>query len=184
MVHLQIYTEDFVRPSIDIDMEFDKISIEKTPSVEKFLKILDNAIYKSPSQFIDCFNTTLDIDCLSTGCKTALLALFRPDLLIDLTECGDNARSAILNFITEGNIISPPFLLPIIYPFSEPTCDVELNSYRFTKFKALSNYLYDEYPGLLPLLPEGVEELIPHDLSRFKDIWNNTWFPPLGSHVK
>ena len=46
---------------------------------------------------------TLNIDKLSTGCKTALNVLYNPDKVFDIRECGDNALDVIYSF-PEGNI--------------------------------------------------------------------------------
>ncbi len=43
--------------------------------------------YKIKSKFN---GVTLDVDCLSTGCKTVLNVLYFPDKIFCLKECGDN----------------------------------------------------------------------------------------------
>lgn len=47
--------------------------------------------------------STLNIDKLSTGCKTALNILYNKDKIFDIKECGDNALDVIYQF-DEGNI--------------------------------------------------------------------------------
>ena len=46
---------------------------------------------------------TLNIDRLSTGCKTALNILYYPDKVFDIRECGDNALDVIYA-LPAGNI--------------------------------------------------------------------------------
>ena len=46
---------------------------------------------------------TLNIDRLSTGCKTALNILYNPDKVFDIRECGDNALDVIYA-LPEGNV--------------------------------------------------------------------------------
>ena len=46
---------------------------------------------------------TLNIDKLSTGCKTALNILYNPQKVFDIRECGDNALDLIYD-LPEGNI--------------------------------------------------------------------------------
>ena len=46
---------------------------------------------------------TLNIDKLSTGCKTALNILFNPEKIFDIRECGDNALDVIFA-LPEGNV--------------------------------------------------------------------------------
>jgi len=47
--------------------------------------------------------TTVNIDKLSTGCKTALNILYNPQKVFDICECGDNALNLIYN-LPSGNI--------------------------------------------------------------------------------
>lgn len=42
---------------------------------------------------------------MSTGCKAALLAVSHPDKIINLRECGYNARDAILLNLKEGHVV-------------------------------------------------------------------------------
>lgn len=48
--------------------------------------------YKMESKFN---SVVLDIDCLSTGCKTVLNVLYFPDKVFCLKECGDNALQVL-----------------------------------------------------------------------------------------
>ena len=46
---------------------------------------------------------TLNIDKLSTGCKTALNIMYNPDKIFDIRECGDNALDVIY-MLPVGNV--------------------------------------------------------------------------------
>ena len=46
---------------------------------------------------------TLNIDRLSTGCKTTLNILYNPDKIFDIRECGDNALDVIYA-LPQGNV--------------------------------------------------------------------------------
>ena len=46
---------------------------------------------------------TLNIDRLSTGCKTALNIVYNPDKVFDIRECGDNALDVIYA-LPHGNV--------------------------------------------------------------------------------
>ena len=46
----------------------------------------------------------LNIDKISTGCKTVLNIIYNPDRIFDIRECGDNALELIYS-LPEGNII-------------------------------------------------------------------------------
>ena len=64
--------------------------------------------YKIRSKFND---TLLDIDKLSTGCKTALNVLYYPHVLVNIKECGDNALEVIFG-MEDGSIYSDYPMIP------------------------------------------------------------------------
>jgi hypothetical protein len=55
---------------------------------------------------------TLNIDCLSTGCKTVLNILTYPDKVFCMKECGDNALE-ILYSLDEGMVYSDYATIPL-----------------------------------------------------------------------
>lgn len=64
--------------------------------------------YKIESKFS---GVTLDIDCLSTGCKTVLNVLYFPDKVFCLKECGDNALK-VLYGLEDGAVYSDYAVIP------------------------------------------------------------------------
>ncbi|MDD2971541.1 MAG: DUF4869 domain-containing protein [Lachnospiraceae bacterium] len=54
---------------------------------------------------------TLDVDCLSTGCKTALNVFYFPEKVFCLKECGDNALEVLYAF-KHGSVYSDYALMP------------------------------------------------------------------------
>ena len=62
---------------------------------------------------------TLNIDKLSTGCKTALNVLYNPEKIFDIRECGDNALDVIYA-LPAGNVF----------------CDFPMISFAMTKVAA------------------------------------------------
>lgn len=64
--------------------------------------------YKIESKFN---GVTLDIDCLSTGCKTVLNVLYFPEKVFCLKECGDNALE-VLYSLEEGTVYSDYAIIP------------------------------------------------------------------------
>lgn len=64
--------------------------------------------YKIKSKFN---GVTLDIDCLSTGCKTVLNVLYSPDKVFCLKECGGNALE-VLYGLAQGNVYSDYAVIP------------------------------------------------------------------------
>ena len=64
--------------------------------------------YKIESKFN---GVTLDIDCLSTGCKTVLNVLYFPEKVFSLKECGDNALE-VLYSLEAGTVYSDYAIIP------------------------------------------------------------------------
>lgn len=64
--------------------------------------------YKMESKFN---GVTLDIDCLSTGCKTVLNVLYFPCKVFCLKECGDNALE-VLYGLEDGAVYSDYAIIP------------------------------------------------------------------------
>lgn len=67
-----------------------------------------NGKYKIQSKFN---GVTLDVDCLSTGCKTVLNAMYFPDKVFCLKECGDNALD-VLYGLEDGFVYSDYAVMP------------------------------------------------------------------------
>ena len=64
---------------------------------EEIIEILDNSKLISKYKIYSRFDEiTLDIDRLSTGCKTVLNVLYYPDKVFCLKECGNNALEILL----------------------------------------------------------------------------------------
>lgn len=65
---------------------------------------IDHSKMLSPYAISSRFDgMTLNIDRLSTGCKTALNVLYNPDKVFDIRECGDNALDVIYA-LPNGNV--------------------------------------------------------------------------------
>ena len=79
---------------------------------EKFIETIDDAKligkYKILSRFDD---VAIDIDRLSSGCKTVLNVLYYPDKVFCLKECGNNALE-ILYHLEKGYVYSEYALIP------------------------------------------------------------------------
>lgn len=64
--------------------------------------------YKMESKFN---GVTLDIDCLSTGCKTVLNVMYFPNKVFCMKECGDNALEVLYGLET-GAVYSDYAIIP------------------------------------------------------------------------
>ena len=70
------------------------------------IKIIDNSEMQSKYVINSRFDgTLLNVDKLSTGCKTVLNIMYNPDKIIDIRECGENALDVIYA-LDKGNICS------------------------------------------------------------------------------
>lgn len=71
---------------------------------EVIIKKIDKAVIQGKYKIVSGLNgVTLDIDKLSSGCKTALNILYFPDKVFQIGECGDNALDMIYSF-EQGNV--------------------------------------------------------------------------------
>ena len=183
MLHLRISSEP---TDFDVEDEFDKILIDDRPIVRKIIKDIEQGEYLSPYYFCDKRRGNIEIWNLSTGSKAAILAALRPEMNINLIECGYNTIGFILKYMTEGHITVHPYICDwSIFRFGDYTnCDVELEGYRFTDISKLNEYLTEYWPNPLPYLYDGIEELEPHDLSFYEPFLNKPGFPPLGTRIE
>lgn len=79
---------------------------------EKIVDFIDSARLVGKYKMESKFNgITLDVDCLSTGCKTVLNVLYFPDKVFCLKECGDNALE-VLYSLEHGTVYSDYALIP------------------------------------------------------------------------
>ena len=73
---------------------------------EKVVEQIDGAKLVSKYRIESKFNgVTLDVECLSTGCKTVLNVLYFPNKVFCLKECGDNALELLYN-LEQGYVYS------------------------------------------------------------------------------
>lgn len=56
--------------------------------------------------FVDRFGCPHPLLDLSTGAKAAIVVNHNPDKIVDLIECGFNARDAIIHYINKGTVIT------------------------------------------------------------------------------
>lgn len=79
---------------------------------EMVVETIDHAKLISKYKIQSPFNgVTLDIDCLSTGCKTILNVMYFPDKIFCIKECGDNALEFLYG-LEQGLVYSDYALIP------------------------------------------------------------------------
>lgn len=95
------------------DLFFNQNTVSKIDErAEKIIEVIDEARLVSRYKICSRFNEViLDIDRLSSGCKTALNVLYYPDRVFCLKECGNNALEILYGF-ESGNVYSEYALIP------------------------------------------------------------------------
>ena len=81
---------------------------------EKIIEMIDCSKLISKYKIYSRFDEiALDIDRLSTGCKTVLNVLYYPNKVFCLKECGNNALEILYHF-ENGHVFSEYALIPFI----------------------------------------------------------------------
>ena len=102
--------------------------------MRKAVSVIDN------ETFIDRFGQSLYVSELSTGCKAVILALIKPNKLINFIEAGLNARDYAIENLKSGKVL-------IEYPYTTFTgkntidCYLPQFGYAFSTIDRL-NYFY------------------------------------------
>lgn len=87
------------------DIYFNKFTVSLiNDKAAEIISKIDNSVMLSNYTISSKFDGgVLNIDKLSTGCKTVLNVLYNPDKIFDIRECGDNAIDVLYGLHT-GNI--------------------------------------------------------------------------------
>lgn len=137
---IKIYKKKAIPESLELikinDQYFNKYTVELLDGrAADIIEKIDS------SRMIDKFfiesrfdGTKLNIDKLSTGCKTALNILYNPDKIFDISECGENALEMIYAF-EQGNVY----------------CEYPMIAFNMTEVKAVDadgDHLFTDYEEL------------------------------------
>lgn len=80
---------------------------------QKIIEQIDESKLIGKYKILSKFNeVALDVDCLSTGCKTALNVLYFPDKVFCFKECGENALEVIYS-MENGAVYSDYAMIPL-----------------------------------------------------------------------
>lgn len=127
---------------MDVEKAFDMTRINGTNVDKRLMEIIEQGTYNDSTSFIDRFGFKLPITDLSTGCKAALCVANNTNTVIDLIECGFNARDAILKSCTEGHILFWDHDRTVSGG-REDSIDVILNGHHFTNVEDFNLYVYE-----------------------------------------
>jgi len=96
------------------------------------------SLYKIKSKFGDMI---IDIDKLSSGCKTVLNIIYNPDKIFSIDECGDNALDFVYNLDT-GNVYSKYAV--ISFDMNEVNTITKDGSIKINDYEKLKEWWNDE----------------------------------------
>lgn len=139
-------SNSFETPITDIEALFKQIRIKGTEEEKAVISKIEQGKYNDDNSFIDRFGYKLYLSELSTGCKAALCVINKPDMQINLIECGINALDVILSTCKNGSIIMRERGVTIKDYSEDGRIEVELDGYLFTTVERLNYYLFNERP--------------------------------------
>ena len=95
------------------DVFFNQTTVNRLDSrANRIVEKIDNSELDGKYKMKSKFNgVTLDVDCLSTGCKTVLNVQYFTDKVFCLKECGDNALE-VLYGLDDGAVYSDYAVIP------------------------------------------------------------------------
>lgn len=112
---LEVYDAELIKADIiDIEAAFSRLLIPEDEIINNLIHSIDRGNRIDNTRFEDRFGTVLYLSELSTGCKAAICAYAYPDSIIDLQECGLNARDAIFNYCENGKILLHDFGVTVV----------------------------------------------------------------------
>lgn len=158
---LRIYLNDEINDSIivnDVEKQFASITLKCTDKERELVKKIEQGSLVDSTAFIDRFGFKLYLSELSTGCKAALCTLNFQDSIIDLVECGLNARDIIISCCDKGSVLIDINSATIANTWQDSFSCVRVNDYVFTSINRLNTYLFSEYPFDPDLTIKGIEK--------------------------
>lgn len=143
---LELYLREDPPEGVEIIHDTEAAFMLLVPKYSKLtatlMKEIEDATYMNEAEFVDRFGRTLPISRLSTGCKTAIVVEHNPEEVVDLLECGYNARDAIIRNIRSGKVLFRYNDISIDYPGSgDYAIDVLFDGVHFTSLDQLNLYL-------------------------------------------
>lgn len=128
----------------DIEKLFSQIKIKGTEIDKLLIREIEQGEYIDGISYKDRFGYKLHYEDMSNGCKAALCVANAPEKIIDLLECGNNARDIIISVCKKGNIIIEDN--GVTFKKYADTIDVLIDGYNITSVERLNRYIQDERP--------------------------------------
>lgn len=154
---LEIYLEEQPDMENDIEELFSKVKINDINKIKEVIKLIEKGDLIDGYSFIDRFGYKLFLKELSTGCKAAICVIENPDRIINLIECGINARDVIVNKCEYGKVYIPSTGITFCDYKENKKVNIKLDNYAFTSIKRLNIYIQNERPFKPDMSLEGIK---------------------------
>lgn len=141
----------------DIEFAFKKVKLTGNVVERQILQLVEHASYHDKDSFIDRFGYKLHLSELSTGCKAALVVAHFPNQIVDLIECGFNARDVIISVCKDGFVLLDDD--GVTYEQYSDSIDVRVDEYEFSTVERLNRYIKEERPFGIQYGWEGVKRV-------------------------
>jgi hypothetical protein len=141
----------------NVEEQFAKITVHGTELDKKLIKEIEQGEYYDTERFIDRFGIGLHYSEMSTGCKAALCVANSPDKIIDLKECGINARDEIIRYCTTGNILLHDMEITVNNYKKSDNINVHIDNYNITSIDRLNQYTFSDLPFEVDLTTGGIK---------------------------
>lgn len=130
----------------DVEEQFAKLSLKCSDKEKELVEKIEKGNLIDGISFVDRFGYKLYTTELSTGCKAALCVLNSPNNIINLVECGLNARDIIISLCNTGSVLVDSNTISISTTYSTEEVSVELEGYIFKDISRLNRYIFNERP--------------------------------------
>lgn len=124
---------------------FELMGLKDTQESRDIIKNIEKGSYLSSSSFLTRFGEKIPITFMSTGTKVVLLTTMIHDKIIDLRECGINARDYIISHIDNAHVLMYAKSYGIAYE-DDTQKEFLCNGYHFESLAGLADYIYHDYP--------------------------------------
>ena len=160
MMSLNLYLEEQEEMVNDIEKEFSSLKLKCTDKEKQIVELIEQGELIDDHSFIDRYGYKLYTSELSTGCKAALCVVNNTSAILNLVECGLNARDVIISICNEGRVYIDYNNVTFVAYGEGKEIDVKLDGYLFTDLDRLNTYLQDERPFKPDVRKGGVKECI------------------------
>lgn len=159
--YLRLYLDEVPEKQIlvnDVEKQFATLELHCTDKEKEIVKKIEQGDLIDSFSFMDRFGFKLYTSELSTGCKAALCVLNSNDKVINLIECGFNARDVIVSSCNAGAVLINSNTLTFSDKYGDDI-HVAVDDYLFTSLDRLNRYIFDERPFNPDMSIKGIQKI-------------------------